>query len=104
MPGDGRSWTFFRCSEIIGGREVWFDPPHPQTRFRAYDSLDDGVSDYLATLRKRFDRAWAEVEAGDPADFAHVLHEQHYYTASEPLYTRALLAWYHKLDGELPTL
>lgn len=98
--GDGRSWTFFRCNEIINGKEVWFDPPHPACCFRAYDTLDEGVADYLATMRKRFASAWPAVEAGDPARFAHLLKVARYYTASEAGYTSALVALFKRLDDE----
>src|SRR5258706_7292008 len=38
--GDGRSWTFFRCSEIVGGKEIFYDPPSPVCRFRAFHTLE----------------------------------------------------------------
>ncbi len=106
IPGDGRSWTFYRCNEIIDGKEVWFDPPHPQTRFRAFESLVDGALDYVALLYKRFTKAWATLAGGDPEAFAHELKAQRYYTASEALYVRVILeryvimAWGFNLHSE----
>jgi hypothetical protein len=102
IPGDGRSWTFFRCSEIIGGKEVFFDPPHPQTRFRAFETLDDGAYDYLELLHRRFAAAWPAVEAGDPAAFGHALAAQHYFTANEASYTRVLVHLVDELGAHVP--
>ncbi len=90
----GGKWTGdtcqFRCNEVIKGKVLWFDPPHPQTTFRAYDTLVDGVTDYLWLLRRRFTRAWEFVLRGDPEAFSRMLKAQNYYTASEPPYTKAL--------------
>lgn len=88
---DGHSWTFFRCNEIINGNVQWFDPPHPQTCFRAYESLDEGVADYLALVHRRFFKSWPAVVNGDPAAYARALKAQHYYTANEAAYTRTLV-------------
>lgn len=99
--GDGRSWTFFRCWELINGKKRWFDPPHPQTRFRAFATLADGVTDYLAMLHTRFCAAWPAVVAGDPTAFAHLLKMQGYYTADEAQYASALLS---RFNGYAKTL
>lgn len=101
VPGDGRSWTFFRCNEIIGGKEVWFDPPHPASRFRAYDSLDEGAHDYLQLLRKRFAVAWPAVLAGDPDGFVRKLKAAGYFTAAVEPYARSVVSLFReflKLD------
>lgn len=90
VPGDGRSWTNFRCWEVIKGQKVWFDPPHPQTRFRAFDTLAEGCADYLAMLFKRFNLSWPAVVNGSPEEFAHLLKVQRYYTADETMYAKAL--------------
>src|SRR5687768_13340188 len=36
-----------RLNEVIKGKVVWFDPPHPQTNMRAYPSLAAAAEDYL---------------------------------------------------------
>lgn len=102
VPGDGRSWTFFRCSEILAGKEVFFDPPHPQCRFRAFESLADGAADYLELLHRRFAVAWPAVVAGDAAAFGHALKAAHYYTADEHAYTALLVRLMGQLRGALP--
>jgi hypothetical protein len=90
----GSKWqgdtTQFRCNEVIGGVVQWFDPPHPQTTFRAYPTLTDAASDYLWLLRRRFTGAWEYVLRGDPVGFSQALKAQRYYTAPEPPYTKGL--------------
>jgi hypothetical protein len=87
---DGHDWTFYRCDEIIGGKRVWFEPPNPGCCFRAYDTLELGVEDYLALLHRRYAKAWGSVIAGSPTAFAHDLKLGGYYTASETLYAKGL--------------
>lgn len=86
---DPTDWTMFRCSEILNGREVFFDPPHPQTHFRAYPTAIDGALDYIKFLSKktRYAKAWEAVKKGDPAEFSHELKVAGYYTANEARYT-----------------
>lgn len=102
VPGDQHDYCQFRCSEIIGGKEVWFDPPHPATSFRAYASLADGCVDYLSLLHKRFASAWPAVLAGDPAAFVYALKAAHYFTADVAVYVRSVLAIHAQLSREIP--
>jgi len=102
VPGDGHDYCQFRCNEIIGGKEVWFDPPNPATSFRAYGSLTDGVADYVALLKRRFAGAWAAVQSGDVGAFAKALKAERYYTADEAVYERGLRAIVAELDREVP--
>ena len=77
-----------------------FAPKHPVCRFRAYDSLDEGMAAYVGLLRKRFAGAWPAVENGDPTLFAKRLSELGYYTAPVEQYAasiRSLHAEYRKL-------
>lgn len=101
VPGDGHDFVQFRCNEIIGGKAVWFDPPHPATSFRAYASLADGVRDYLDLLMTRFGSAWGAAIAGDVAAFSRELHAQGYYTADEAIYTHGLVTLCRDLDVEV---
>lgn len=86
VPGDGRDWTFFRCYEVEHGKTVWYDPPHPATRFRAFRTLREGALDHLAFLmgRKRYAGAWQHVLEPDPVFFVKALHAAGYFTA-DPL-------------------
>ena len=101
VPGDGHDYTQFRCSEVLGGKEVFIDPPNPGCSFVAFDTLDDGAAYYLTSLRKRFASAWPAVLAGDVADFAHRLKLARYYTASEPVYTAGLIRCLAVLDRQI---
>jgi hypothetical protein len=89
----------FRCNEVINGKIEWFDPPHPQTNFRAYETAEAGALDYMRFLAvdtngdgyNRYAKVWrAIVEAdGDDADvftFVRELKRAGYFTASESLY------------------
>jgi len=46
-----------RHSRTLGNRSkgwgAFFDPPHTQTHFRAYDTLDEGVEAHFALLQKQ---------------------------------------------------
>lgn len=99
--GDGRCWTFFRCNEVIDGREVWFDPPHPACCFRAFSTLREGAVEYLDFLARHYRPAWPFVLAGDPAGFVHALKTAHYFTANETTYRNAVVSLYAEL---LPTI
>jgi hypothetical protein len=85
-------FTSFRCNEVIGGRLEWFDPPHPQTNFRAFMDLETGVMDYLRFLsgRPRYSSSWHAASSGDPALFVHALRNAGYFTADEAPYRRAV--------------
>lgn len=89
----------FRCNEVINGKLEWFDPPHPQCNFRAYETAEDGARDYMRFLAvdtngdgvNRYAEVWRTlVEAdGDDADvfsFVRELKRAGYFTASERLY------------------
>ena len=46
--------TQFRCSEVDqNGVETFYDPPHPQCNFRAYENAAAGALDYLKVLHNR---------------------------------------------------
>jgi hypothetical protein len=89
----GEKFTMFRCNEIIKGKLLWFDPPHIQTMFRAYDSADIGAKEYIKFLatRDRYIKAWHEVIVGDPVKYSYALADAGYYTANKELYTRGII-------------
>ena len=88
----------FRCHELIGGKVEWFDPPHPQTNFRAFMSLDAGVLDYLRFLsgRVRYAGPWAAAAKGDPAAFVHALKVAGYFTALEGPYLKGVVSLFNE--------
>lgn len=75
---------------------VLFQPPHPATRFRAYQSLADGMVHHLKTLRGRFKGAWPYVLSGSPEQTAQALHAQGYFTASPQVYGAAMRRFYEE--------
>lgn len=99
--GDDRDHCFFRCNEVIGGKIVWFDPPHPQCRFRAFRSLEEGAIDYLTLMRNRFHSAWPAVEAGDPRAFVRALKASGYFTADLGPYENSVAAIFAQYAGGL---
>jgi hypothetical protein len=91
--GDGRDYTQFRCWELVNGVKMWFDPPHPATRFRAFRSLAEGTVDYLGVLRGRYASAWPAIEAGDPLAFVHLLKVKGYFTDTEENYAKGVVSF-----------
>jgi hypothetical protein len=89
---------YFRCNELIAGKYEWFDPPHPQTRFRAYDTAAQGAEAqvrFLGTASNpargnRYQAAWDAAMAGDPAGTVNALHSAGYFTAHLAPYRRAV--------------
>ena len=71
---------------------VVFEPPHPATRFRAFDSLDEAMGEHLALLRRRFAKGWPGVLAGDVVAFARGLRAHGYFTASAEAYAAGMRA------------
>lgn len=90
--------------EIINGQKQIFQPPSPQTWFRAFDSLDEGVSFYMGLLKNsKFKVAWSAVESGDPKAFAHLLKINGYYTAPEADYISAMTYYFNKFMSDMVT-
>lgn len=81
--GDGRSFTYFRCNEVVNGKVVWFDKPSPVARFRAFHTLTEGAVDHIGFLAKsqRYAKAWSAAVEGDPAKFVDELKAAGYFTA-----------------------
>ncbi len=73
-----------------GRVSIIFTPPHPQTWFRAFKTLDDGMAEHLQLLARRFSKAWPSVLAGDFVDFAHALKAQRYFTAAPEAYAAGM--------------
>ena len=94
---DGEYFTMFRCGEILLGKEVFFEPPDPNSAFRAFLSREDGIRHHLSFLQKtRYVKAWKEVLNGNPGAYAHALRAGGYYTANEKLYTNTLVKLFNE--------
>lgn len=96
-------YTCFRCNEVIDGKVQWFDPPHPQTRFRAFRTLEAGAKDHLEFLsgRTRYASAWAALIAGDPERYVRALKVAGYFTANEESYKAAVVSLFREYSRML---
>lgn len=94
ITDDGHDYCMYRCNEILNGKVEWFDPPHPQTHFRAYHSAADGASDYLRLVanKKRYKKAWSQVLKGDPVAYCKELKKAGYFTANLYHYTKGVVS------------
>lgn len=111
-PLDEQDFQCFACSEVLGGKEVFFVPEgqltakggaviestrcpvpdgHPQTRFRAFSSPEEGARGWLDLLRGRYPEALEAMQAGLPDAFSKCLKNRGYYTASESIYTAGVV-------------
>lgn len=92
-PDDGHFFTMYRCGEVLNGKHLMFDPPHYQTHFRAYVTIEDGAEDYIrfVSQKKRYMKAWKKVIEGDPRGYSHELNVAGYYTTSEERYTAGVV-------------
>lgn len=68
--------------------------------FRAYQTAEEGATDYVRLLSKRFPEAVQAARDGDPASFVRSLKDRGYFTGDLGAYTRSVVS----LSGvELPT-
>jgi hypothetical protein len=81
-----------------GRVSVIFNPPHPQTRFRYYPSLDIAMQHHLELLaKKRYASCWPAVLAGDVDGFARTLKAKGYFTADAGAYAAGMRTPFAKL-------
>lgn len=101
---DGRDFTFFACWERINGERVWFEPPHPYTRFRAFRTLREGALDHLAFLMgmKRYALAWQHVLEPDVKAFVSALKAGGYFTDDVEIVERSVASIYGAYVNRLP--
>jgi len=116
-----KNYCYYACSEILSNEtvnrwikqdpktavlvrkignsrsEVRFYPENICCKFKAFETLEAGVSDFLEVLYNRFAFAWLYVCKGNPAGYAHALKQAHYYTADEVIYTKALVGVFNML-------
>ena len=89
--------------EIINGQKVIFQPPHKETWFRSFKTLEEGIAFHLNFLKnKRYKSCWSAVEAGSPAQFASLLKKLGYYSAPEADYVKAM-SWHFDKFMKDPT-
>jgi hypothetical protein len=109
--------TFFACGEEVGGaglqsarsygphlvevkkqysggngaprHSLWLKPPHPWTKFAAFESLADGIEFQFGYL-KRHPGVLAALQTGDPKTYNDALVAASYYTAGQSQYLATL--------------
>jgi hypothetical protein len=86
--GSGLSNVALESKNKDGTWTVYFWPDHPVSRFRASNTIEDGVKIYLSSMFNRFSKAWPAVLAGNPDAFVHLLKIQGYFTADEEQYRK----------------
>jgi hypothetical protein len=89
LKGTGPSGasTVYRTHEGAGANEI-----QTQDRFRAYESAEQGASDYLSLLQRRYPDALQAAERGDAVGFVQALKSRGYFTGDEGAYTKSVAA------------
>lgn len=90
-----------------GNLIVWFYPDSSGSRFRAYDTIEEGAKDYVSSLHDRFHKAWPAIVSGDPTEFIRQLRIQKYFTAIESVYSKTvnlLFSRFSKMEFDLERL
>lgn len=69
-------------------------------KYRAYDSMEQGIEDYLKFLgqNKRYGNAWQHILNPDPVAFSKALKQSKYYTAKESSYTKQISSLYDRYN------
>lgn len=104
-PGYQGYYCMYRCNEVIGGKVYWFDPPHPQTWFRAFMSARDGAVEHVKFLavdtsgdgHNRYQAAWNMVLSGDADGFVKALKSAGYFTGNVDAYSKAVSSIANKI-------
>lgn len=73
-----------------GRVSVIFNPPHPQSRFRAFASLEDGARHHMRLLGSRYREALYLARQGDVDGYARSLKAGGYMTATAESYARGM--------------
>jgi peptidoglycan hydrolase-like protein with peptidoglycan-binding domain len=77
------NWQFFRCSEIVNGVEVFYDPPAPECRFAAYGSAAEGAAAFIRLLQSR-PHWWNGLQSGTVDGFIQGLTTAPKYFTADP--------------------
>jgi len=68
-------------------------------RFRAYQNAEEGASDYIGLLRRKYAGALDAAQGGDPRAFVQELHQGGYFTGSPSDYARSVAMRTNQLLG-----
>lgn len=90
---------------FLGGDWMYADKSETKKKqivqhFRAYDSLEAGVEDYLKLLSssKRYAESWKHIMDPDIRSYSKSLHDAGYYGAKEEDYTKGLLGQFSRFN------
>lgn len=90
--GKNKYWTGYVSAwddpQIIKGKQVI----NKDFFWRAYDSLEAGVGDYVSLLEKRFPQAVEAAKAGDVRGFVESLKKSGYFTADVERYYKTIMS------------
>lgn len=104
---------YYRCSEILNGHEIHFDPYNPVACFRAWQTLLQGLEQHLRFLGtvtnsaghpNRYQAAFDALVRGDVVGAVDELGRAGYFTASLNLYKSGMLRIFNQLLQTLPNL
>lgn len=94
LPKDTKYISLPGTWELINNKKVIFQEGHPQTFFRAFDTLAEGLKHHLHFLssKSNYKKAWLILGGSnpDPIQFAQALKSGGYYTASVADYSKGL--------------
>jgi hypothetical protein len=95
-------WTSYSGGETLNGKTYKFTAKHPMMFFRAFDTLEEGMSYYLKTLGGRYKDALEAAIQGDVEGYSNKLYDKGYYTANPKNYTSGIKRLLKK-DNDEPT-
>jgi hypothetical protein len=80
--------------EVVNGKKVYYPKEAPQSYFRNYFTLNDGMIGYLSLISgsKRYADAFKALVDGNPSKYSKELKKAGYYTGSEQQYTSAVVS------------
>jgi len=107
MPGNNyggvkatRAWRgatrLLETTEVMDGESVTL-----RQLFRSYQTLEEGASDFVKTLRISYPVAFARAEASDIRGYCSALKKAYYFTAAERDYYLALYSIAHRIRKSL---
>jgi len=126
IDGDGRNYVFYKCNELVkldmarqfvtnafkdGGAAyisgvrsdgfAWvnFEPKSKYCRFRAFDTLEEGVIDYLMFIKNRYIKdpsVWQALIDGNPYKFCERLRANGFFTADLSVYAGSVTRLYNQ--------
>lgn len=96
-------------SAVYQTREGWGETEvRVRDQFRAYGSAEEGATDYVSLLARRYPDAIGAAERGDPRSFVQALKARGYFTGNEASYIKSVTSLSNQalaggLDGASPS-